>query len=372
MAAYANAKRMKNAGGMPMDPMATGQEFGQDDILAMAQARLQQNLPASIGLSKGDSVTTSEAGPASTADIMRLLDIAGIKNDGSKIDLKPYMSKREPDLAALKEFATNRPTEVSLRGLDQIANALSSTDRKVKFEGPGHTADKSLNDWTALGEAIQGERDNDFKKQQDMFKAISGITSQRGSSSSRTSDSVNFSIPQAPRGAGAPKMKELTPAQLKEIQMADDAVRKTESVLSKLGNNGGWVGPVDRFVPDLFSSREKNEFRADLGRLHDTYRSLTTGAAAPFAELEMILNHLPTDKDQLPAFKQKAASLIQEIKNARDSRVQMYQGLGRNLGQIPLSTGGNTTQTKEAPKTDKMPQRVMSYDAWVKAGKPKP
>lgn len=192
--------RMKRAGGAPVDPNATGDEFGQDDILAMAQKRLQQNLPASIGLSKGDTVSTSEAGPASTADIMRLLDIAGIKNDGSKIDLKPYMSKRQPDLESLKQFATTRPTEVSLRGLDQIANALSSTDRKVKFEGPGHTADKSLADWTALGDAIQGERDNDFKKQQDLFKAISGITSQKGSSSSRTSDSVNYSVPTPPRG----------------------------------------------------------------------------------------------------------------------------------------------------------------------------
>lgn len=236
--------RMKRAGGAPVDPNATGDEFGQDDILAMAQKRLQQNLPASIGLSKGDTVSTSEAGPASTADIMRLLDIAGIKNDGSKIDLKPYMSKRQPDLESLKQLAATRPTEVSLRGLDQIANALSSTDRKVKFEAPGQTADKSLADWTALGDAIQGERDNDFKKQQDLFKAISGITSQRGSSSSRTSDSVNFSIPQAPRGAGGPKKRNPTAGEIQQLSEARSALDAVDNILDVVKKNKDIIGPV--------------------------------------------------------------------------------------------------------------------------------
>jgi hypothetical protein len=252
---YAKTRKMQVAGGAPVDPMATGGPLTQDDILAVAKSRLGANLPMSLGLSKGDSVSTSEAGPAPTADIMRLLDIAGIKNDGSKIDMSPYMSKRAPDLQALKDFSASRPTEVSLRGLDQIANALSSTDRKVKFENPGHTADESLSDWASLGDKIQEQKDNDLKKQQEMFKLISGVTKQSGASSSKTSEGVNYTVPQPHAGGGgglnSGKLADLAEKYSKRLENLSgfrSALEDMESITNKDGSGGILTNPNAKMV----------------------------------------------------------------------------------------------------------------------------
>jgi len=234
-------------GGLPLDVMPGAEPT--DPVKAAMNAvasRVASNQPGNISRGSSSSESSSIAGPASTEDIMRLLSIAGIQNDGSKVDINQFKSKAIPEYEGLQQMIANRPTEVSLRGLDQIANALSSTDRKVKFDQAGYTADDKLKQYTDIGAAIQKQRDDEMKRQEDLFKAISGVTSVRSSGKTATSEQGSAGIPQPPRpaGMGGPKKRNPTAGEIQQLSEARSALDSVDNVLKVIEDNKDLIGPV--------------------------------------------------------------------------------------------------------------------------------
>lgn len=362
-------------GGAPLNPFEV-----DDNDLIDEQGRLTPELKrrqvelilkgrgGSLGNQYSTSDSESSAGPASTEEIMRLLDIAGMKNDGSKIDVNQFKSKVIPEYEGLQQMIANRPTEVSLRGLDQIANALSSTDRKVKFDKADYTADDKLKQYTDLGTAIQGQRDDEMKRQSDIFRAISGVTSQKGSSKSSSSggDTISYTPP-SNKGTGAAKKKPITQKERDELAQYANAIAAVKAATEKLGKNKNWTGLIDGSLPKFMIGADEEAFRSKSGMVQDTYRKLITGAAAADAELSRIEGRLPSKTDSYAQYVEKSKNYLSQLESARQRKIDLYKALDMDIGGIEGMAAPHDPIT---PPKDKMPFPVMSYEAWIKAGKP--
>lgn len=330
------------------DPLISSERLTLEDLARrQAEKVVLEDQPGSADIKNTSSFEHQIAGPADNETIGRLLKLSGYKMtpEGS-VDMSQFQDKSIPDLESLKEFQTSRPSEIDLSGLENIANALSSTNERFKFAAPKRTAEQNLSDYANIGQHIQKAREEEMKRQSDLFKAITGVQSVRDSSKKVDSTEFKGSNP-APKssGSGNKKPKELSPSQLSEINIGRDLVQNMKDLVKDLGNHGNWVGPADRLVPEMISSAERNNFRAKLKRIFNKYRTQTTGAAAPYKELEYLMESMPSEADKMPAFLKKAGEVIQETEGAVNRRLDTYQGLGWNTAGLSKMDSDQKEQT---------------------------
>lgn len=299
------------------------------------------------------------AGPAPNSEIIRLLKLAGydVKDDPAvegdeSLDEKQFQSRQIPQLEALQAFQQDRPSELDLSGVAMLGSMLSSTGMKVQAPKPGRTAEDNLSDYASLGKAIQGERDNEMKRQADMLKTITGVTDI--SEHIKDTDNSDYSVanpqPPAPRaGKGPAKPKGLTAAQQKEIEQYNDAIKEAQTVVQLLGKNTNYVGPADALKLNMFLGKGHAAFRQQLGLLMDPYRSKVTGQAAADKELARIEGRLPKESDKFENFGSKAENYIRYMQEARDRRLQTYQNQGIDTSAFITPGGTQSAPPPPAP-----------------------
>lgn len=93
--------------------------------------------------------------------------------------------------------------------------------------------------------------------------------------------------------------------------------------------NQGFLGRMSR----KFSTKEQSAFAADVGKVEDSYRRVTTGAAAPFAELGLLRERLPGTDINEEQFQERADTSI------KDGLKYLVKGLER-----AKSKGMDTTE----------------------------
>lgn len=251
--AYRKAKNVY--GGVPVetiDPMDLADLQEQKVIL--------RDEPGSFGRRQSWSEDRSIAGPASNSEIARLLQIAGYKlkspvqqitnpetgevtTSTPEVDMEQFRNKSIPDLERLREFQRIRPSELDLSGLATLGSMLSSTGMKVQAPKPTRTADQNLSDYSALGQAIQDARDEEMKKQSDLFKAISGVTAVRSNEKRSGTIDVRGANPQpSTRGAGD-GLKPPTAGEIDALSEAKSAMKSVDDAMKVIKENRDIIGP---------------------------------------------------------------------------------------------------------------------------------
>lgn len=227
--------------------------------LAMRQAEkvVTEDQPGTADIDEQVKTSRNIAGPADNSEIMRLLKLAGykFKNDGTSdeqgqpnqtIDLDQLKSKAIPDYEGLRQMIQNRPTEVPLRGLANIGQALSSTNRQMKFDDAGYTADDALKQETDVGALIQKEREGEMKRQSDLLRAITGITSVKESTQEVQDNKYKVMNPQppAPRSGGKGEtLKPPTAGEIEALSTAKAAVTAVDAAMKVVRKNKDLIGP---------------------------------------------------------------------------------------------------------------------------------
>lgn len=348
------AKIRKAYGGIPADAMLQ-EVIPLEELAALARNQankvVSEDQPGTYKQKNRQSESFSIAGPASNEEIIPMLKLSGFKmKDDGTVDMDQFKSRQIPELEELKKFQMSRPSEPNLEGLAMALSALGGTE--VKAPKRDRTADMNLKDYAEIGAAIQNQRDEEMKRQSDLFKAITGVTSVRQSGTKVDDSDVTMTNPQppAPRssGKGPAKPKGLTPAQQKEIEQYNDAIKEAQTVVSLLGDNKGYVGLLDAWKPNVFLGKGHAAFRQQLGLLMDPYRSKVTGQAAADKELARIEGRLPKESDKYENFTEKAKNYIRYMEEARNRRLSTYGNQGIDVSAFAMPSGlpgGGATQT---------------------------
>lgn len=104
-----------------------------------------------------------------------------------------------------------------------------------------------------------------------------------------------------------------------------------------------FIGPVRGNVPKLFTSGEEEAFRAKIGRVTDSYRSLVTGAAAADKELARIESRLPKIDDKPEQFKAKMVDVRKEVEAAKQRYLTNLERKGKDVGEFRAENDGKPT-----------------------------
>lgn len=271
------------------------------------------------------------------------------------VDPHAFDSKISPQLEDLLNYQRSRPTDLDLSPLADFVNFASMSDRKVTAPKQLHSADQAADEQTNLMRLIQKEEDNKKENQLKLAGELSKMMT--------FAPSVTQSISQPPSGAGMARLNRLSDKQVTEVNNLDKLISSLKTIKEKAKGHPDWVGPIDRLKPDWSIGPDHSAFRAETGQLEDTYRTATTGASAPFKELELLRGRLPTEKDQHPNFLKKADEAIVKAQEIKRRVLESYRLQGKNVDPgfeaSPAPYAGTSERSKAPTGTAQSASQIL-------------
>lgn len=119
--------------------------------------------------------------------------------------------------------------------------------------------------------------------------------------------------------------------QIESFTDIDNAVSDLDNIVSTLGKNSQWTGPVDGRIPNLLVGEDQNAWRSAVGKYKDAYRKAITGAGASNQEIARLESRLPSETDTFDTFRAKAAEAKKELNRKKEIMASNLEKGGKNV-----------------------------------------
>jgi hypothetical protein len=159
------------------------------------------------------------------------------------------------------------------------------------------------------------------------------------------------------------KEAKLSDKQTQAFVDLDNAASDLDTMVSELGNNKNWVGPIDAKIPDLLVGKEQVAFRSAVGKYKDAYRKAITGAGAGPKEIAILESRLPTVSDSPDNFKAKILEAQKELRRRKQNLADNLAKQGKNVDEFrqgPVSTAQKQVVKKQYSKSRNQTKIVYS------------
>jgi hypothetical protein len=134
----------------------------------------------------------------------------------------------------------------------------------------------------------------------------------------------------------------------------DNAAADLNNLLTDLGDNKNWVGPIDAAIPDILVGKDQVAFRSEVGKYKDAYRKAITGAGAGPREIAILETRLPTITDTPANFKAKLLAAEEELRRRKQVLADNLGKQGKNVEEFrqgPTATGERSVVKKQYSKS---------------------
>jgi hypothetical protein len=159
------------------------------------------------------------------------------------------------------------------------------------------------------------------------------------------------------------KLRPLSAVQTKAISDIDNALAIQQDALTMMKDSGLKPDPVTGRIPvvgdviNVFTKKpEWQEWQAKVDRAFQMYRKIVTGAQASDKEIARLVPLMPTSKDKDPeVYTRKALSVLEEMSKSREIILNVYEGVGFDIGTLRVDAGGITADTIQVGDVFEMP-----------------
>lgn len=128
----------------------------------------------------------------------------------------------------------------------------------------------------------------------------------------------------------------------------DNAESDLNNMLTGLGSNSNWVGPVDGRISDALVGNDQVAWRSAVGKFKDAYRKAVTGAGASVQEIARLESRLPSETDTIANFKAKANEAVKNLQEKRKIYASNLTKGGKNVSNF--AEGSSSGYPKQVRK----------------------
>ncbi len=138
--------------------------------------------------------------------------------------------------------------------------------------------------------------------------------------------------------AGSAGGKPLTADEIKKIQDLDDEIMNLQDLHQTADLNPDFTGLSFNYMPGKTAGKailnpDFDVFKKKLQRLNDNYRRVVTGAGAPMAEIDRLLQANPRVGDPTPNFKRTSREFIMKGEETRSRYIENLARAGKDVSK---------------------------------------
>lgn len=348
---------------------------------------------ANLGM--GQSLSYSGERELTPEQKMSILQMGGYKtlqdeaSGQPRVDLSQFDNPEADRLRALRAEIAARPTEPNLSGLANWVNFRGLNPSNPLHYTPPDKADTQAGHDESIAQITQALAEQADKKQTYQANILKDLIAMKG-------DKYSFAVGQKqPSAMGGvqdranAKLVEAYSKRLEKLAPMDEALKTLESVTNRDGAGGVFTNPNAKLVSvgklesalpnvvvgagDLMGLTDPGapEERAAINSIKQHLGKLLSGTAMSDnerAEIKQTLGFLASGDEKLVAKGLRSVGRM-----GKGSHVKVEGGYG------PSVKGDYRSQSGEDPMafynsmiddSKVAPKKVLSYDEWVKAGKP--
>lgn len=282
--------------------------------------------------------------------------------------------------AALQDYAKSAPSEIDLSPVAGLANFLSTTGRKIEYKSPDteSIANGRMAQYAGITGNMAALRDKEQQRQSDLLKTI--LSAQGNKTAISASDK-----PPNPMGSGIEdRFKEKQVTDLSKTLKPDEVAAATNS----LANLANLIGPFDknnntpipgigqygigtltRLIPGTEAKQVADKNWAAVLTAASDVLKVQSGSAVSDQELQRFLTQSGISQTSSPSvlrsflanLRDKLVAKIGQKKAGYAKDVlEMYHASPDAIRETDISQIGKSSE----------PKSEMSFEDWVKAGKP--